>query len=501
MKCGACSIIWLILMAGYVSAQHNYDNIWILGYDYINDTLGGGFINAAEGMILDFSKKSPPEPVLHPVPYEMLSINVISHPQTGALQYYTNGCSIINADHVVMDNGDKINDSEVHREYCTQGTHSFHSDFNAMVSLPAPGKENIYYLLHRSRNFQTPVHTDLLFTVIDMNQNGGKGRVISKNNFLKKGKELALGYQTACKHSNGTDWWVVAWERYEPVYHVLLVDKEGVRFHHTGITGTQGPRSAGQATFSPDGRYHVWYDLNSGVHVYDFHRSTGMLSNPRSMVINEPYQYGRGGVSFSPSGRFAYLSARERLYQLDMYADSLEEGLELIDTIDHVTQFGIRLDFTASMLGPDCKIYITTGFSWETLHIIHNPDEKGKACGLEKRGLTLPFPNSNSAIPNMVHYRMDEPEVCSKGTVSVFPHTWYRQELLIYPNPASDILHITAHDAGTVRIYHTSGSLYGVFDIESGSNKIDIAGLPDGLCILEFRSSDGRREVHKFIRI
>jgi hypothetical protein len=501
MRCAACSIIWLILVAGYVNAQHKYDNNWILGYDYINDTLGGGFINAAEGMILDFSKKSPPEPVLHPVPYEMLSINVISHPETGALQYYTNGCSIINADHVVMDNGDKINDSEYHRYYCNEGTYSFHSDFNSMVSIPAPGQSGVYYLIHRSKKLVDPFFPEILYSTINMNLNNGKGKVLQKNQPIKKGIRLAPGYQTACKHTNGRDWWVVAWENTKPEYHAILISDEGVEYKFKASVGPRGPYAAGQATFSPDGRYHIWYDLNSGVHVYDFDRSTGMLSNPRSMVINEPYQYGRGGVSFSPNGRFAYLSARDSLYQLDIYADSLEEGLELIDTIDHVTQFGIRLDFTASMLGPDCKIYITTGFAWYFLHIIHNPDEKGKACGLEKRGLTLPFPNSNSAIPNMVHYRMDEPEVCSKGTVSVFPQSWYRQDLLIYPNPASDILHITAHDAGTVRIYHTSGSLYRVFDIEPGNNTIDIAGLPGGLCILEFRSSGGKREVRKFIRI
>ncbi|MBK9255394.1 MAG: T9SS type A sorting domain-containing protein [Saprospiraceae bacterium] len=489
-----------ILQSRMADAQSKYDYTWIMGYDYTTDTAQGGYADAAEGMIIDFNQK-PQTITLHPIPYEMLSINVISHPQTGQLQYYTNGCSIINANHEVMDNGHDINKSLYHSYYCNNGTDSFHSDFNAMVSLPAPDRENVYYLIHRRRNIERPSYTDILYSVIDLNQNEGLGRVSEKNELIHKAKEMALGFQTACKHSNGRDWWIIAWERYQPKYHVFLLDETGIKYYHTKITGPAGPDSAGQATFSPDGKYHIWYDLNSGVYVYDFDRNTGELSYPRSMVINEPYEYGRGGVSFSPNSRFAYLSARDSLYQLDMEAGSLADGLMLIDTINYITRFGIPLNFSNSMLAPDCRIYISTGFSWETMHIIHHPDEKGTACGLEKRALTFPFPNSNSAIPNMVHYRMDETSVCDPTLVSVFPQEWYNHKITVYPNPATDFIHIHTPKSGRIMISSISGNVRIETPSTAGETSINIVELPLGIYFMQYMTTEGNRFSTKFIKI
>lgn len=491
----------LICIISYntIYCQSRYDYTWVLGYNY-TDSLNGGFEHKAEGMILDFNR-SPPEVSIHPTPFEMLSISVISHPETGRLQYYTNGCRIINADHETMDGGDSLNYSTYYKYYCDIGINGFHGDFNGILSLPAPGKKDMYYVLHRPSEIELPNFRKIWYSVIDMSKNEGKGRVTQKNIPILENLNLSLGYNTACKHANGRDWWILAWQRDEPKCYVLLLDDTGIRYHHTQMIGDKGPRSIGQAVFSQDGGKYMWYDVNRGLSVYDFDRTTGLLSNAKSLIINEPYQYGFGGVTISPNGRFAYLSARYKLFQLDLQESDHIDGLLCIDSIDYITPLGIRLNFSNSMLGPDCQIYISTGFAWYFYHIIRHPDEKGTACGLEKMALTLPYPNSNSAIPNNPHYRMDEAEVCNPRITSIFPVSWYRNNVLIYPNPSSDLITIETSQLCQIEMYDitghkvlTTGTSY------ENSTYVDIADLKNGLYFVKCTTSPGGVSTHKFVK-
>ncbi|MFZ1702706.1 MAG: hypothetical protein WAT79_00090 [Saprospiraceae bacterium] len=82
--------------------SQKYDYTWILGYEY-NTSKEGGFDDAAEGMILRFNQ-SPPLLEKHPIPFEMLSSSVLSHPETGELMFYTNGCRIMDKNHHIMEN-------------------------------------------------------------------------------------------------------------------------------------------------------------------------------------------------------------------------------------------------------------------------------------------------------------------------------------------------------------------------------------------------------------
>jgi hypothetical protein len=489
----------LILLSVQVcSAQTKTDYTWILGYNY-SGAVDGGFDGAAEGSIIDFNT-SPPSIISHPIAYSMSSINVISHAVTGKLQFYTNGCSIINADHEVMDNGADINLNDYHDVYCTLGEESFHSTFNGLVTLPFPGKTDEYVLIHRLKSLiKEPRFPTMLYSTIDMKKNSGKGAVITKNVILRDGLELGGGYQTACKHANGRDWWVVVWAEYVNVCYTFLLDPSGISYHHSQKIGNIGPDGIGQAVFSPDGSRYVWYDIVNGVHVFRFDRETGMFSDHQALTVNAYYQYGVGGVTISPNSRFAYLSAQDTLYQLDLWEKNLYDGLEVIDTILYITPFGIKLNFSRSMLAPDCRIYISTGFTWETLHIIHHPDEKGKACGLEKMAVTLPFPNSNSALPNMPHYRMDETQVCDPTITSLFPISWYRHQTRLYPNPVGDYLDVEISEPATLMFYDITGQIQMSTGLAT-SGRVDISALGRGIYVVRCVSKDGQKSIHKLIK-
>ncbi|MBK8080999.1 MAG: T9SS type A sorting domain-containing protein [Saprospiraceae bacterium] len=480
-----------------------YDNTWILGYDY-NTSKEGGYDDAAEGMILRFDK-SPPSIEKHPIPFEMLDFSIMSNPETGDLMFYTNGCRIMNKNHDVMENGDSINQGVQWRYFCNEGPSSFYSDFNGSLSLPFPGQDNKgkYVLFTRPKNLEPVYIQKILYHIIDMNQNDGKGKVIKKNIELFKGDELAPASMQACKHANGTDWWIMQWERNKPLYHVFILDKNGPRFSHSASVGSNGPLSVSQACFSPDGTKFIWSDLNKGVGLYDFDRETGFLSNPKSKTISPLYQYGKGGVSFSRSGRFAYLSARYELFQLDTWEEDFDKAFTMIDTISIITPVGIPLNFSNSMLAPDCKIYISTGFTWFYYHVIHNPDEKGKACDLRKLDLQLPWPNRNSAVPNNVHYRMDEEEVCNPRLSSLFPEEWYgSKRVKLYPNPAMDRLTIEGIEGqGQVSFYNLTGQLMKKILTLNGQS-LDISDLHQGVYILKVSGFETQSEpTFKLIKL
>jgi hypothetical protein len=498
--------IFLFILLYFVTTpfawSQKYDNTWILGIDYLT-THPDGYKDAAEGMIIRFDR-SPPLIEKHPIPFVMLSSSVMSNPVTGDLMFYTNCCRIMDKNHQIMENGDSINLGVQWRYFCNEGPSSFYSDFNGSLSLPIPGQDNKgkYILFTRPKNLEPVYIPRVLYHVIDMNENNGLGKVIKKNIELFKGIDLASVSLQACKHANGRDWWVIQWERNKPLYHVFILDEKGPRFSHSATVGAHGPLSVSQACFSPEGTKFIWSDLNKGVGLYDFERETGYLSNPRFKTISPLYQFGRGGVSFSPSGRFAYLSAQYELFQLDTWEADFDKAFTLIDTISTITHVGIPLDFSNSMLAPDCKIYISTGFTWFYYHVIQKPDEKGKSCDLRKLDLQLPWPNRNSAVPNNVHYRMDEDEVCNPRLTSLFPEEWYgRKGVKVYPNPASDKLNIQGEGIHTIEMYSTSGIKVKTLTTQKQA-EIDISDLPPGMYILQvYDRQNIKLQSLKFVKI
>ncbi|MBK8080997.1 MAG: T9SS type A sorting domain-containing protein [Saprospiraceae bacterium] len=481
--------------------SQKYDNTWILGIDY-NSSKEDGYDDAAEGMILRFDQ-SPPSIEKYPIPMKMVDFSIMSHPETGDMLFYTNGCRIMDKNHQIMENGDSINPGDQFRYYCNEGASSFYSNFNGNLALPMPGASNKdkYILFTRPKRLVLPSMQKILFHEINMAGNGGSGIVIKKNVEIFLSNSLALMSLQACKHKNGHDWWILFWERDKPVYHVILLDKNGPRHNYTDTIGTIGPYGINQACFSPYGSQYIWFDHTRGVALYDFDRQTGKLENFRTKVISPYYEYGFGGVSFSPSGRFAYLSASYELFQLDTWEPDFDKAFTLIDTISTITPVGIPLDFANSMLAPDCKIYISTGFTWFYYHVIHNPDEKGKACDLRKLDLQLPWPNSNSAVPNNVHYRMDEEEVCNPRLTSLFPEEWYGSNgVKLYPNPTSDKLTIEGIEKGLAHICNVSGKVVAVYQI-AGTTEIDVTSFVSGVYIIRFENGANQPILKRWVKI
>ena len=102
---------------------------------------------------------------------------------------------------------------------------------------------------------------------------------------------------------------------------------------------------------------YAYFNLWDGLHLYDFDRETGLLSNG----VDLDFGWEANGdvwlssVEFSPDSRFIYLINTFSLYQLDTWAPDLLSSLTHI--ADRDTTVLTRFDhFHMMAAGPDCKI-------------------------------------------------------------------------------------------------------------------------------------------------
>lgn len=275
---------------------------------------------------------------------------------SGNLLFYTNGETVWNWKHAVMDNGSSLNGSAA----VTQ----------CAVIVPYPSKPFCYILftLHEADTSQK----GLQYSVIDMSQNGGEGKVISKNVKLKDkvGEKMAV-----TRHANGTDFWVVVTE-YDPPFngnefYAFRVDASGVSINPVSSTvadeSISGTWLRGQMKISPDGSKIAVTRMQSDrkLAIYDFSPKTGLVTGGQLIESNYIYY----GIEFSPNSKMLYATTGNKLHQFVVGANMLSTMVEVTGNASSVL-WGMQL-------GLDGKIYISRQSS--TMSYISDPDQT--ACG------------------------------------------------------------------------------------------------------------------------
>jgi hypothetical protein len=430
----------------------------------------------------------------------------------GELIFYTNGCDIYNASHERMLNGNDINPGTVHELQCNQGPSSdkaYTAGNQSTIGLPAPGDDDLYYLLHKRIEIYTDggldVRTDkLLYTEIDLTLDEGLGGVTNKNISLVE-DTLSYDYLTAVKHANGNDWWIITPQYVNNRYYTWLLDTAG--FHGPyeqaiGLPYVRQGEGSGQANFSPDGRLYARYNPYDDVHLYDFDRTTGLLSNFRQLTVPEVHKWA-GGLAFSPNSRYLYISSTEQVFQFDLAADDIEASRLQIAQYDSI-DFFIQQSFYQLQLGPDCRIYNFCP-SCEVLHVIQHPDSAGLAAGFEQGAIELPAWVFRS-MPHYPNYRLGplgaeglpcEPIVVDTEEPVPEPPAG---ALRVYPNPSRGSVTLAtpagaAFPAGTGwELYDGRGRRVRSVLPAGGAARlsVELPGLPAGLYFWRWVDRRGR---------
>lgn len=362
-------LILQILLITVIAFSQNEANIW-----YFGDHAG-----------LDFNSGYP-VPLTNSAMWQAEGVASISDSQ-GNLLFYTDGITIWNKEHEIMDNG--------------TGLMGGISSTQSGIIVPQPGNSVIYYVFTVPQEIGT---NGLRYTIVDLSMNGGLGTVTSKNNFLVQPTEEKV---TAVRHDNNMDVWVITHTWNSDAFYCYLVTSAGVSTspvitnigsYHSGIQGN----THGYLRASPCGdKIAIIVRPIDSFEIFDFDNSTGIISNPLTFPseLNTPY-----GIEFSPDESRIYISdygAGSKIYQYDLEAGLPEDIFNSKTVIGTVsTQHNGALQ-----LGPDQKIYssyntYTNGYQY--LGIIHNPNELGTSCNFEANGLYLGGAEAIFGLPNFI---------------------------------------------------------------------------------------------------
>ncbi len=431
MKITKCLLLFSIVGTGFsglfgqnpnLPAQHDY--IWMSGYGSFHEPSDNPDSLPFGGLRIDFNNY----PLSINRDYREIEFEHtlgIMCDEKGELLFYTNGDSIINHQEQTIENSEGFNVGDWFTQIRLR---------QAIVILPAPGHENEFYLFHEPRDEEGDV-TSLYYSKLDMNENGGLGKVTEKS-ILLLSDSLNLGKLTATKHANGRDWWVLVPDFFNEFYHTILLDETGIasidtQYVETPMTTIHG---VGQAAFSPDGSKYArstaaYFQEGTHVEIFDFNRCSGELTNQQIISYSPTTTLGRP-IAFSPNSRFLYVMDSGIFYQFDTWEEDILESEKILGEWDGFRYMDVIpiLPWMAQ-LGPDGKIYVATSSTNPYLHVIHDPDMEGAASRFEERAILLPTLN-NGTMANHPSYRLGpiDGSVCDTLGIDNLPVANFRYE-------------------------------------------------------------------------
>ncbi|GBL34510.1 hypothetical protein EMGBS15_01050 [Filimonas sp.] len=497
-------IFALLLLANVLKAQSNLGNRWIIGF---------------YGYQIDFNTSV----VLHDTTlfnpillYESGHSNVCD--TNGGLLLCSDGMHVSNHTGAILDGGDTLT---------TPFFYSFSNSSSrySQSSIFLPMANNIYYLVTPTAN-DTMVNNYWLTNtngnfnllnhhLIDMNANGGAGKVIKRMQPLLENRWMDKTQMMACRHANGKDWWLLKKAGIlgndSNAIFTFLFTQDSV--YDYGIQTIPFPRNEafwqdfpGQMKFNQSGT-QMATTVNNGLHEFylsDFDRCTGKLNNFKKIKI--PILGGdssSNGLAFSPNGRFLYVTQYTNIYQYDLQDTNQSTAWYYVYGIDTTaSEFAY---YKSIDLAPDGKMYLghKNGFSRQ-MSVIDNPDLPWSSCGFCRKCLRSEavFGYFGTA-PTMPNYSLGAMVPC--WPLGINDGETNEVELKLYPNPASDNLTIELPyntKKAQVVIYSMLGEMVLSLSSEKIKNsKVELSVKQLARTLYSVRiNADGESFVSKFLK-
>jgi gliding motility-associated-like protein len=287
-----------------------------------------------------------------------------------------------------------------------------------VLAIKRPGSTNRYYLFTADATYQN--NLGIHYHEIDTSAQGGLGAIILKNQILGPGTTTEK--QTAIRHCNGVDYWIITHVFNSNTFNAYLVDSAGV--HTSPIASNTGTvqsclsgvisgglslcyEGMGYLEASPNGK-KLALVINSDslpvMEIFDFDNATGIVSNPTTLHYPGSGPY---GVSFSPDSKKLYTcpflgDTLNTLYQYDV-STSVPANIIASQAVIYQTSINNAIgNLCAMQMGPEGKIYIVRQ-SLDTMAVIGNPNAPGVNCNFQLNGLALaPGTNAIIGLPNIV---------------------------------------------------------------------------------------------------
>lgn len=395
---------------------------------------------------------------------------------SGTLLFYTNGNKIWNVNHQVMQNGDSIRSN-------------FSSTQSSLI-IPVPGSSRQFYLFTTGDWDIDSLRDGFRYSVIDMCLDNGLGGIIpGQKNILML--DTVAEKLTAVRHTNGTDYWVIAHKYYSDAFYAYRFSSGGIVdtvITHIGSIHRDNclnpPPDSSRAAIgymkaSPNGEKLAVVSLNTCNNVkelFDFNSGTGVVSNYVDLDIQVD-TFGGYGLSFSPDNSKLYFTDTKNVYQYNLdagngNADSIRNSKTQISAFTYFTTDGAL----ALQIGPDDKIYVARA-NRPFLAVINNPDLTGLSCNFQDSAVSLGNRMCNMGLPNMIDSYSYSNTIVSCNTGFGSPAGG--SSFSAYPNPTSSYITILLNNSSLnaqIEIFNATGQLV---TTEKPTDNIVTIALPE----------------------
>ncbi|MEA1878858.1 MAG: gliding motility-associated C-terminal domain-containing protein [Bacteroidota bacterium] len=336
---------------------------------------------------LDFTRHYP-KPITDGQIYTREGVATISTSE-GDLLFYTDGGTVWNKNHQVMNNG--------------FGLFGSVTSTQSSIIVPTPNKQYEYYI------FTVDVVEDdgvpgkgLNWSLVDMIQSNRLGRVFPKNQQLL---DNCVEKITVVKHDNDVDYWIIAHGWNNNKFYVYKLTSTGVvpakagmdqqsvgAIHENTDPNDDFNRGAvGYMKASPKGdMLALAVESKAIFELFSFDSKTGEIKLLANLPAGEPgYEdeaiHAAYGVEFSPTSNYLYGSTRKggKLYRWDITLDNqvkIRNSLEVINSeMSNITCGAIQLAFNG-------KIYVCFAGK-QYLGVINSPTQED--CKFTQQGASL----------------------------------------------------------------------------------------------------------------
>ncbi len=337
---------------------------------------------------------------------------------SGNLLFYTNGKTVWNKNHGIMQNGN-----------ATLKSSSTKNNYESVIILPIPNTNKYYVFTENvTNNFEEDgfFWSTYYFSVINMDSNNGLGTVETLNKVLLNSLHEVNGEtsyhnlhhnMTTALHANGEDYWLIL-KPNDYFYSFLIADvelnenptftassvnclsnqqsKTNCTQYYTDVSLKTSPNSAKLALIND------WGPCLSGseVRVFDFNNSTGIVNNCSSSANMDPEYI---ALEFSSDGNYIYVLKSNIVdgNNIDVYDSSNPENLISSIPLGGATSNYI-LEGNMIQRGIDNNIYFINGHDTNTLSVIKNSNE---ITSIELDNNYLSFDNPIYFLPKLIPYQ------------------------------------------------------------------------------------------------
>jgi hypothetical protein len=507
-------LYFILSQTTLLSAQPKFDAkrdyVWIFGKEYFN-------LDTVDHIYLDFRTDTMSLKYRRAQGQNLFQTNASICDTAGNLLFFSNGCVIVDSGFQYLPGADTINKGLWWSYSCDRQNSDITFGYlivNGCWALPVAG--NKFKVLYADLINATAHSSGIRFSTIIQNKISNKLEGFNPDTYLLQ-EDIQVEKRGIVRHANGRDWWMINEAYQDKKYYITLIDSSGQIYQPKQLTFNELPtrmfHGGGQACFSPDGAKYCTIDAINQCQVFDFDRCTGEMSNPIHIPLPLPYDSigASTGIAISPNSRFMYLMTLLNVWQYDLDAADIEASkIRVAQNDGWKDQWGNRLVFYQSQIGPDGKIYIFPPAGRSAFSVIEQPDSLGMTCNVNQHKYFFPQWGNVSQPPRFPNFRLG-PEIgspCDTIISSVTAKEQIQGSFILRPNPAIDYsvadITVSGYSSDMLLSMHVStldGHLIQQYEIPPyvALKRIETSHLPNGIYFVTLKSKGMPLKTEKLV--